>query len=200
MENTFISAKQYKKYLTLLTKLIDLPTSVMLPTDEGVPKESLIFHKMVLHAYNIDTPMLDVESYVIYPAEAKIDLFGQETISIDPEIEFHERGIFWVGSSEKIFTDSAAVIGKKQCKFSWLSSYEREVAYQTFDIGPTPFFVSTYPLRVLDALQTDESKKPKAVFVGTVELDGRVIPAVTRNHTLNDGPQDMPTLGARPNF
>ena len=200
MNSPFISALVYRKYINLLSKMVDLPTTIQISLDGKEQKEHTIFHRMFLENYGatdgIFKPCLKVTGFIVTRQGDLPD--SPDLMLIDPEIEFNKNHEFWAGAPVKLFNDYMPMADKKYGKLSMCASYDRDLAYPTFMINETmPIIESSYPLSVLDLLEASESSKPRPLFVGTVDEDGNVTPPST---TLNDGPIDTPPANAVPSF
>lgn len=214
--NEFISSRVYRDYLVLLSKLVDLPTAIILAYPGEKIKEYTIFHRMFLENYGrtdgVLLPTLKVDSYAVIPQGIDSDIQttfsdGKLLVSIDPEYDFNQNGIFWACAPQRIFKDYMALNDKKYGKLSWCASYDRDLYFPTFNIIECePLFSSSYPLEMLKLLDIDSApaeEKPKATFVGSVDLDGNFIdagmPKGANNTTVLDGPIDLVPAGAMPN-
>ena len=183
MTATYIPSTVFRSYINLFSKMMDLPSTVMLNVN-GVAKEHTVFHRLELDSYDSKDsfikPTLKINSYAIHSSEPIDATSDQVFVEINPEYEFTTHFVFWAGSPTKIFRDYAPLNDKKYGSLSWCASYERDLYHPSFVIDEAnPLFTMQIALSTLDMLEVPEVK---ATRVGSVDEEGNFIPAVKTPH------------------
>lgn len=183
--SNFISTRLFRKYVTLLSKMITMPETVTLNIS-GTAKEFSVFHRFEFINLGSDDaakiPQLLVRSY---PIGAFVEgEFTADQELIRPEYEFSRNSIFWAGVGNRVFKDYQPMLDKKFGNFSWCYGYERELIHEQFVIS-NDFLLQemVVNLSVLEKLDLPEVAR---VSMGCVDESGVVTPpkpAITKPST-----------------
>lgn len=200
--NNFISTRHFRKYVSLFSKLLNLPDSVKLIHD-GKLREFTVFHRFeLLNFISKDGGLvtgrasLSVMSYPIFTAA---EITTEPAVSdaaftrIVPEFAFNAESIFWAGAPQRVFKDHQVVSDKRFGAFAWCYAYERELNFDEFYVNYD--LVLNQMTVFLDVLEKLEVPEEKRVFAGSVDDEaglfrdptGKTTPLVTERPQVSFG-------------
>ena len=185
MNQQFISAKVYRDYASMISKLnLELPSAISI-LEDGKIKEFPVFHRMILEDYhNADStnyqfqPKLNIVSFIIRPYDE--NTFDETCATlINPETAWQYQHQYWAADPVKIFKEYLLANDKKYGKLAWCNNHDRELNYPEFVINEEqPIAQISILLSVLQmANDAINNSKVPTIFVGTVDENGVVTPS-----------------------
>jgi hypothetical protein len=189
MTDRYIPTTAFRSAISLFSKLMELPSSVVLNTN-GVAKEFTVFHRLELvNYYSEDTTVelnpnasLSITSYAVEAVPSSEYPWTEGQAEINPEYEFAKKAIFWAGAPTKVFRDYTALSDKKYGVLGWCGSFERDLFLPAFLIDTTaPIFNMSIRLDMLARLAAPDTSQTPRTFVGSVDLDGHFTDASKTN-------------------
>ncbi len=187
----FTPSSAYRGYLAMITKVLELPTTLFLPDEKsGEKRETQICYRMRIQGKSIS-----LEGFALRQQNND----NMTLTEVHAEEAFTSNRHFWIGSPQHLYKDYDLIKDKKSGKLSWAAAYDRDIFNEVFFVDLNDSIVTlSFSVAFLERINAEPVivNKPGLASIVAAGATG----ASTAGHTLNDGPHDIPPAGAKVSF